>query len=293
MSVPVMLAHLLLENWTAEDPGRVPEPDLVMEDPAQVDAYVRAGREDGFFAHIYFYHAVQVSTLVRPGDLVLDLACGPANQLAMMARMYPQARFIGVDASVEMLEQAQQTLQRIGVGNVELREGNICCLDDFPDDSLDVVISTMSLHHLPDEPALQRTCREIRRVLKHNGSLYVVDFGRLKRAATRDFFARDRLNQQPPLFAQDFRNSLAAAFSLAELRRAFSVFGNDFLQVRTSLVAPFMAIFRTPSRQEPDAVVQQRLKAYFQQLSAVQRQDFRDFIRLFTYTGYPLACTIE
>lgn len=293
MSVPVMIAHLLLENWTAEDPGRVPEPDLVMEDSAQVDAYVRAGREDGFFAHIYFYHTVQVSTLVRSGDLVLDLACGPANQLAMMARMYPQTRFVGVDASVKMLDQAQETLRRCGVSNVELCEGDICHLDSFADGSLDVVMSTMSLHHLPDESALQRTCSEMQRVLKSGGGLYVVDFGRLKRQSTRDFFALDRFSQQPPLFAQDFRNSLAAAFSLAELTRAFSVFGDGFLQVRTSLFAPFMVVVRTPSRLQPEILVQQRLKAYFLQLSAAQRQDFRDFIRLFTYAGYPIACPVE
>lgn len=289
MSTPVMIMHLLLDAWSRRDPGRIPEPDLVMEDPAQVEAYMRAGREDGFFAHIYFFHVLQSSPLIRPGDLVLDLACGPANQLALMARMNPQARFIGVDASEAMLDRARETVRCLGVGNVELRRGDMAGLQDFADASVDVIVSTMSLHHLADAAHLQRVCVEMRRVLRPDGGLYVVDFGRLRRKGTRNFFGNDRLGKQPPLFAEDFRHSMAAAFSLEELQEAFAVFGAQ-IRVHPTLIAPFMVAICSDARRTLDVAAQQNLRRKFAELTREQRQDFFDFIRLFTRAGYPLTC---
>lgn len=47
----------------------------------------------------------------------------------------------------------------------------------FPDAQFDVVLSTLMFHHLPRK--LRQTCaREIRRVLKPQGRVLVVDFGR-------------------------------------------------------------------------------------------------------------------
>lgn len=289
MSTPVMIMHLLLDAWSARDPGRIPEPDLVMEDPAQVEAYMHAGREDGFFAHIYFFHVLQSSPLICPGDLVVDLACGPANQLALMARLNPQARFIGIDASASMLARGEETLCRLGVDNVELRRGDMTRLVELETASVDVVVSTMSLHHLAGPAELRCACLEMKRILRPGGGLYVVDFGRLKRKATRDFFSNDRISKQPPLFAEDFRHSMAAAFSLPELREAFAVFGSS-VQIHPTLIAPFMVAISSAPRLEPDADLRLRLHQWFAGLSEVQRQDFSDFVRLFTRAGYPLAC---
>lgn len=291
MSMPVMIMHLLLDAWSGRDPGRVPEPDLVMADPAQVEAYLRAGREDGFFAHIYFFHVLQTSPLICPGDRVLDLACGPANQLALMARMHPQSRFIGVDASETMLQRARETAERLGVSNIEFRQGDMARLDGFADASVDVIVSTMALHHLADLHHLQQAGLEMRRVLKPDGGLYIVDFGRLKRNGTRNFFSNDRLAKQPPVFAQDFRHSMAAAFSLNEIEKAFAVFGAS-IQVHSTLIAPFMVAICTGARRTLEEADQQRLAQKFSDLTREQRQDFFDFTRLFTRAGYPLACEL-
>lgn len=291
MSTPVMLWHLALDALSRQDPGRIPEPDLVMEDAAQVEAYMRAGREDGFFAHIYFFHALQAAPVICPGDRVVDLACGPANQLVLMARMHPEARFIGVDASETMLAQAAATVQRCHLHNVELLHGDMTKLQHFEDGSADVVVSTMSLHHLPDVVSLQATCREIRRVLKPGGGLYLVDFGRLKRAGTRNFFSRDRAEMQPALFSQDFRHSMQAAFSFAELAEACAVLGPD-IEIHRTLIAPFMVAIRSAPRHPLDAAQQAGVRRLFACLTRVQRRDFGDFARLFTYAGFPLACRL-
>jgi SAM-dependent methyltransferase len=47
----------------------------------------------------------------------------------------------------------------------------------FPDAQFDVVLSTLMLHHLP-RPVRQRCMREIRRVLRRDGRVLVVDFAK-------------------------------------------------------------------------------------------------------------------
>ena len=91
-SGPAMLAHLFVECLSRRVLPRVQEPDLSGVDSlAQSEAFELAGREDGFLASIYLYQALQIAPLVRPGDRVLDLGCGPANQLVQVARLNPQA----------------------------------------------------------------------------------------------------------------------------------------------------------------------------------------------------------
>lgn len=292
MSGVTMLAHLLLERLSPQVLPRVPEAWLVMEDLAQNEAFALAGREDGILAFIYLYQALQIAPLVRHGDRVLDLGCGPANQLVQIARLNPQAHFTGLDASSEMLERAHATIRRCGVANVEPVAGDMTALAQFADASFDCVISTMSLHHLPDEAALGDTMRAARRVLKPGGGLYLIDFGRLKRAATQRFFAADRRDVQPENFTRDYFNSLQAAFSVDELSRAMQVFGSGVTRYATAL-APFMVIFRSAARREPDAPTRQAARDMYRQMSAAQQKDFRLYARWLRAGGLGLPFTLD
>lgn len=287
MSGLTMFAHLVLDRLTPGDIERIPEPALVMEDPGQVDAFMRAGREDGILAFTYFHNALHSLPLICPGDTVLDLACGPANQLVQIARLNPQACFIGIDASSEMLDHARATLDRCQTRNIKLQAGDICCLKDFADASVDAVISTLSLHHLPDEASLRACFREIRRVLKPGGGVLLIDFGRLRRQQTQEFFATDRTDLQLPVFTQDYRNSLRAAFSQKEFRSAASELGPEVLIQRT-WIAPFMIALKSPPRRTPDASDQQRASRLFATLQPEQQRDFRDFARFAHFGGMEL-----
>ena len=52
---------------------REPEPDLVMDDKDQVDAYRTAGRIDGVMAAHYLYQTARVSQAIQGRGIVLDL----------------------------------------------------------------------------------------------------------------------------------------------------------------------------------------------------------------------------
>ena len=129
----------------SSDLARVPEPALSMEDPAQVEAFVHSGQPDGLLAPLYFFHAVHSLAAIRPGDRVLDLACGPANQLAQIARLHPQAQFVGVDLSASMLAVGRQVLARQQLHHVSLRQADITRLDAFDDASFDAMVARQAV----------------------------------------------------------------------------------------------------------------------------------------------------
>ncbi len=135
MPSPAMLMHLLLDAVTRREQARVPEPELIMSDAVSAEAFMRAGREDGLLAHTYLYHAIQASAVIGPGANVVDLGCGPASQLALIAQLNPDAHFVGIDASDSMLMLAQDTLKRCNVDNVELCKANIEALRGMGDAS--------------------------------------------------------------------------------------------------------------------------------------------------------------
>ena len=286
---PVMLAHLIVERLSRRVLPRVPEPSelVVMDNLAQNEAFELVGREDGILASIYLYQALQITSLVNPGDRVLDLGCGPANLLAQVAQLIPQAHFIGIDASPGMLNCARQTMKRSGVANIEPVLGDMTTLAEFADASFDCVISTMSLHHLPNEAALSAALCATRRVLKPGGGLYLIDFGRFKRAATQRFFAEDRSDMQPENFTRDYFNSLRAAFSVDELSRAMQAFGDGVTRYTTAL-APFMVIFKSAACREPDEPTRQVARELYRRLNASQQKDFRLYARWLRAGGLEL-----
>lgn len=111
---------------------------------------------------------------VKPGDTVLDVACGTGS-LTLTARSYagPGGKVYGIDASPEMIEVAKNKVARSGQ-DVVFDVGLIEKLA-FPEATFDVVITRLAIHHLPDD--LKRAgFAEILRVLKPGGHLLIADF---------------------------------------------------------------------------------------------------------------------
>ena len=292
MSIGTMIGHLLLERLSWSSLARQPETESVMTKTEQVANFVQSGLTGGVLAPIYLYHALQATSVICPGDQVLDMGCGPANQLFLMATLSPQANFVGLDASPPMLEQAQIFLQAQSCINVELRCKDMTLLNDIPSASVDCVVSTMSLHHLTDEAALIRAMTQWRRVLKPGGGVYVADFGRLKRPSTQHYFAHDRQDIQSPQFTADFLQSLQAAFSLVELKNTLGKL-HMTLNCHSTALAPFTVIFRSPRRRELDLQCQQQAQRLYASLPKRLQQDFRNYAQWFSLAGLALPFALD
>ena len=288
MPSAAVIRTLMRELTAMQRTARVTEPDLVMDEPDKVAAYVRAGRADGVMAPVYLFHCANACEVIRPGDVVLDLACGPANQLAMIAKLNPASRFIGIDLSEPMLSRAREHVGSEGVHNVEFRMQDISDLRGLADGSVDAVISTMALHHLPNVELLVRTFAEAARVLKRGGGVYLVDFGHLKAERSILYFAYQYADRQPELFTEDYLNSLRAAFALDDFRRAGTALRGRAKMYQTFL-APFMVAFKSAVRRDEDPALSDRLRDMRESLPHHHRADLRDLVTFFRLGGLRCA----
>lgn len=283
-SIPV-LKTLFREVVTLERVPRVPEPDLVMDDPDKVAAFTRAGREDGVMAPVYLFHTAQVCEIVKPGDTVVDLGCGPATQLAMIARLNPESEFIGVDFSDEMLDRARAYVAEQGLSNVRFQKSDMSRLDFLDDASVDAVYSTVALHHLPGLEAFDATFAEIGRILRPRGGVYVVDFGRLKSKKSIEYFAYQYADRQPELFTLDYLYSLNAAFSAADFRAAVQAHLQGRARVYATFLAPFMVAVKSPSRRSIAEDIRGQLAEIRRNLPPHHQVDVKDLVSWFGMGG--------
>ncbi|MHB8454115.1 MAG: class I SAM-dependent methyltransferase [Acidiferrobacterales bacterium] len=111
---------------------------------------------------------------LRPGESVLDVGCGTGT-LAIAAKQCVgvTGTVYGIDASPEMIARADYKAKKAAV-EVIFKIGAAQALS-FPDAQFDAVLTTMMLHHLPSK-GRQQLAREIRRVLKPGGRVFVADF---------------------------------------------------------------------------------------------------------------------
>lgn len=275
---------LLRETFGERRLRREPEPDLVMEDSSEVVAYADAGRREGGFAAVYLHHAARISQVLQGCSRVLDLACGPATQLAEVAQLNPGISFVGVDMSESMLDQAKSLIQSRGLTNVTFQKSDVTRLDAFPDASIDGVISTVALHHLPTREHLRDCFREIRRVLKPGGAIFLADLGRMKSLKSVLYFAYKEEKTQPYLFNLDFERSLRAAFSLKD----FQVLTRELLptsaQVYSTNGIPLFVFVKTPDRPLPENI-RATIRLQRASLPARYRKDLDDMRFFFRLGG--------
>ncbi|WP_100501064.1 class I SAM-dependent methyltransferase [Geodermatophilus chilensis] len=132
---------------------------------------------------------------LRPGRRVLEIGCGTGNLLLAAKRAQPAAVVVGLDPDLAALARADRKAHRRGLA-VQLDRGYA---DELPyaDDSVDVVLSSFMLHHVPAgerEPAM----REVLRVLRPGGALHLVDVGGSGDRGHRHRFTREHAVDDVP-----------------------------------------------------------------------------------------------
>jgi ubiquinone/menaquinone biosynthesis C-methylase UbiE len=109
---------------------------------------------------------------LRPGDRVLDVACGTGVVTRLAAeRVGPDGAVAGLDLNPAMLAVAR-SVPSSGAA-IEWHEANAESLP-LADESFDVVVSSLSLQFLPDRAS---ALREMQRVLAPNGQLAIATVG--------------------------------------------------------------------------------------------------------------------
>jgi ubiquinone/menaquinone biosynthesis C-methylase UbiE len=113
---------------------------------------------------------------IAVGEQVLDVGCGTGELLMEVARRVGRAgRITGVDPGTEQIARARAKAARRNFP-IDFQIGVIEQLP-FPDQTFDVVLSTLMMHHLPT-PKKRLGLAEIARVLKPGRRLIIADFVR-------------------------------------------------------------------------------------------------------------------
>ena len=197
---------------------------------------------------------------VRPGQRVLDVACGTGAVTRIAAeRAGPTGRVAGLDVNADMLAAARAASPG---ARIEWFEGSALGLP-FPDGSFDVVLCQQGLQFFPDRGA---GLREMRRVLVPGGCLALSCWRSVEHQpgmrALEDALARHvgaRQAASPPLSLGDretLRGLLAAAGFRdvrirAEVRTARYASADRFVRMRVEGAPTMMGILATRG---PDVV---------------------------------------
>jgi 2-polyprenyl-3-methyl-5-hydroxy-6-metoxy-1,4-benzoquinol methylase len=159
----------------------------------------------------------------------VDLGCGPGNISFRLAAALPDARVLGVDGAASMVALAAEHQQRHPGAWPQLRFQQLKLPLADPaalGGPFAAVVSNSLLHHLHDPQVLWQAVGQL---AAPGATIYIKDLRRPASAAAADALTELHAAGAPAVLRRDFRASLAAAFTLAEveaqLTRAAQLWG--------------------------------------------------------------------
>jgi ubiquinone/menaquinone biosynthesis C-methylase UbiE len=111
---------------------------------------------------------------IKPGDWILDIGCGGGKNIARMmkrtAALSCAGMVCGLDHSaVSVQKSIRMNRHAVASGKVQLREGSVSQIP-WPDRTFDMVTAFETVYFWPN---LVQDLREVRRVLKKGGKVFV------------------------------------------------------------------------------------------------------------------------
>ena len=166
MVVPqVMATHDVMKAFTSGTP--------ITPDVFHTDLWEGIDRSS---ACVYQHQLVQEWLALMPetvdklkrGATAVDVGCGQGNAVLVLARSFPNSKFVGFDPYAPSINKAKQAAQQAGVA--DRTEFVVGTAEDLPSGQYDLATSFLTLHHM-SHPIRDLTA--IRASLKPKGSYLI------------------------------------------------------------------------------------------------------------------------
>lgn len=205
---------------------RIPEPEELMDDPAQALAYAEADFSDANRLFLDLFRQL------HPGPFIghaLDIGCGPADIPIRFAADHPRTTIDALDGAPAMLALAEQRL-RADAGLAARIRLHCTTLPsrELAAQAYDAVLSNSLLHHLLEPLDLWRA---VRHGARPGATVLVMDLRRPADEASVDALVAEYAADAPEVLRRDFRASLYAAYTPDEVERQLRTVGLEGLVV--------------------------------------------------------------
>jgi len=187
---------------------------------------------------------------------ILDVGCGPGLLVKEFAQRSKKFQVVGIDISPYVIRRARENCQ--GLKNIVLKKAAASHLP-FDDKVFDLVICKDSLHHFNN---LERALREMYRVIKSDGTVYLQDLRRdlpwrlLKMAIPpKSLFQKLQYYSARASYTKKELTIILKALGLRsyaiktrqatqKLRYKYNKAGIDFNQLRASFQSRYVAVIK-------------------------------------------------
>lgn len=203
-----------------------------LEDEAVVNAFERM--QNFFPFKLLRRNVIKELKKYAPTGTLVDVGCGSGHLLVQIAEQFPNLHLIGIDLSSNILEKAKKRAVEKNFEKIEFRISNAEELP-FSDNSIDFLISTLSLHHWTNP---QKILNEFYRVLKPSAVFLIFDFRRDSRKFFYGLFtfATKIVVPKPLKQIQEPLGSIKASYTPEEILQLCSQ-----TTVKTVEIKPFLA----------------------------------------------------
>lgn len=106
---------------------------------------------------------------------ILDFGCGTGTLIKMILEKTPELNIVGLDIDQNILNLATQKLKNYNPQLIKYNGVNI----PYSDNYFDKVLTSLAIHHINTENKIL-IFKEIRRVIKTKGKIYILDFAKPK-----------------------------------------------------------------------------------------------------------------
>jgi len=176
--------------------------------------YFEEGRNLRYKYHYHIPREIGALAHLKPGAKVLEIGVGMGIDTQLLCEH--GFKVTGIDLTQKSVDATTARLAFYGL-SAQIEQGNAEGLQ-FPDDTFDVVYSFGVIHHTPDT---QKAVSEIYRVLKKNGTAFIMLYHR----RSLNYFAHKVMKKSFDGSRGDWCPE-EKAYTKAEVRKLFSNFRN-------------------------------------------------------------------